>query len=104
MRSPRHSYRRRRPDDDRQSQMPLDGRPAFLWRLALKMLFQRVHRAVCLVAGSVCPQSDRSIFRSAKDGEWNWIGPYIEEKSVPIARPAQTTISQEELAMAKTLG
>ena len=46
----------------------LEGRPAFLWRLALKMLFQRVHRAVCLVAGSVCPQSDRSIFRSAKDG------------------------------------
>src|ERR1700757_3234580 len=76
----------------------------FLWRLALKMLFQRVHRAVCLVAGSVCPQSDRSIFRSAKDGEWNWIGPYIEEKSVPIARPAQTTITQEELATARRLG
>ena len=82
----------------------LEGRPAFLWRLALKMLFQRVHRTVCLVSSSVCPQSDRSIFRSAKDGEWNWIGPYIEEKSVPIARPAQTTISPEELAMAKTLG
>jgi len=53
----------------------LEGRPAFLWRLALKMLFQRVHRAVCLVSDSVCPQSDRSIFRSAKDGEWTWSGP-----------------------------
>jgi hypothetical protein len=86
------------------AQDALEGRPAFLWRLVLKMLFQRVHRAVCLVAGSVCSQSDRSIFRSAKDGEWNWIGPYIEEKSVPIAHPAQTTISHEELATAKTLG
>jgi hypothetical protein len=82
----------------------LEGRPTFLWRLVLKLLFQRVHRAVCLVASSVCPQSDPSIFRSAKDGEWNWIGPYIKEKSVPIARPAQTTITQEELAQAKTLG
>jgi hypothetical protein len=82
----------------------LEGRPAFLWRLVLKMLFQRVHRAVCLVAGSVCPQSEPSIFRSAKDGEWNWIGPYIKEKSVPIARPARRTFTQEELALAQKLG
>jgi len=84
--------------------MHLEGRPAFLWRLALKMLFQRVHRAVCLVAGSVCPQSERSIFRSAKDGEWKWIGPYIEEKSVPIEHPARRTFTQGELAMASTIG
>jgi hypothetical protein len=82
----------------------LEGRPAFLWRLVLKLLFQRVHRAVCLVASNVCPESAASIFRSTKDGEWDWIGPYIEEKSVPIAGPAQTTITQEELALAKTLG
>src|SRR5262249_46986093 len=80
------------------------GPPPFLWRLALKMLFQRVHRAVCLVASNVCRESAASIFRSAKDGEWDWIGPYIKEKSVPIAGPAQTTITQEELALAKTLG
>src|SRR5262249_62313988 len=82
----------------------LDGRPPFLWRLALKMLFQRVHRAVCLVASNVCPESAASIFRSAKDGEWNWIGPYIKGKSVPIDGPAHTTITQEKVALAKTLG
>jgi hypothetical protein len=76
----------------------LEGRPAFLWRLVLKFIFQRVHRAVCFVGSSVCPESDPSIFRSAKDGEWNWIGPYVKEKSVPIERPAQ------ELAMANKLG
>src|SRR5262249_55729531 len=30
--------------------------------------------------------------------------PILKEKSVPIAGPAQTTITQEELALAKTLG
>ncbi len=76
----------------------LEGRPGFLWRLVLKLMFQRVHRAVCLVGSYVCPESDPSIFRSARDGEWNWIGPYVKEKSVPIDRPAQTTMTQEELA------
>ena len=82
----------------------LEGRPGFLWRLVLKLMFQRVHRAVCLVGSSVCPESDPSIFRSARDGEWNWIGPYVKEKSVPIDRPAQTTMTQEELAAASKLG
>src|SRR5262249_35835694 len=82
----------------------LEGRPPFLWRLVLKLLFQRVHRAVCFAAGSVCPESDPSIFRSTRDGEWNWIGPYVKEKSVPIYRPAQTTITQQELANARELG
>jgi len=42
----------------------LEGRPAFLWRLALKLIFQRVHRAVCLAGSYVCPESDPSIFRN----------------------------------------
>jgi hypothetical protein len=82
----------------------IEGKPAFLWRLMLKALFQRVHRAACHVARAVCPQSEPSIFRSARDGQWNWIGPYTEEKSVLIDGPPQLTISQEELAAAQKLG
>jgi hypothetical protein len=82
----------------------LEGRPAFLWRLLLKSLFQRVHRAVCLVASPVCPESEPSIYRSPRDGQWNWIGPYIEEKSVPIDRSAQTTLPPHILAAAEKIG
>src|SRR5262245_1313529 len=82
----------------------LESRPAFLWRLALKMLLQGVHRGARLLASNVWPESCASSVRSAKDVEWDWVGPYIKEKSVPIAGPAQTTITQEELALAKTLG
>jgi hypothetical protein len=82
----------------------LEGRPAFLWRILLKSLFQRVHRGVCFVASSICPESEPSIFRSARNGQWNWIGPYIEEKSVPIDRSAQTTIPPHILAMAEKMG
>jgi hypothetical protein len=86
------------------AQDSLEGQPAFLWRLVLKSLFQHVHRTVCLVANSVCPESEPSIFRSARDGQWNWIGPYVAEKSVPIDRSAQTTITPEEFEMAQRLG
>src|SRR5262249_58699615 len=72
----------------------LEGRPPFLWRLALKMLFQRVHRAVCLVASNVCPGSAASIFRSAKDGEWGWVRPYIKGKSGSTSGPGPTQITQ----------
>jgi len=82
----------------------IEGKPAFLWRLLLKSLFQRVNRAVCLVASDVCPESEPSIFRSTRDGQWNWIGPYTDEKSVLIDHPAQMTISPEELATAQKLG
>jgi hypothetical protein len=82
----------------------LEGRPAFLWRLLLKSLFQRVHRAVCLVASPVCPESEPSIYRSPRDGQWNWIGPYIEEKSVPVDRSAQTTLPPHILAAAEKIG
>jgi hypothetical protein len=82
----------------------IEGKPAFLWRLLLKSLFQRVHRAVCRVASDVCPESEPSIFRSARDGQWNWIGPYTEERSVLIDGPPQLTIGQEELATAQKLG
>src|SRR5262249_40202123 len=82
----------------------LSGQPAFLWRLVLKMLFQRVHRAVCFVASYVFPESDPAIFRSARDGQWNWIGPYTNERSVPIEGSAQTTMTEEELAKARELG
>src|SRR5207237_10928897 len=82
----------------------IEGKPAFLWRLLLKSLFQRVHRAVCLVASDVCPQSEPSIFRSARDGQWNWIGPYTDVKAVLIDALPQLTISQEEFATAQKLG
>jgi hypothetical protein len=59
---------------------------------------------VCRVASDVCPESEPSIFRSARDGQWNWIGPYTEERSVLIDGPPQLTIGQEELATAQKLG
>ncbi len=86
------------------AQEALDGHFAFLWRLGLKFLFQRVHRALCYSAPFVCSESEPSIFRSAHDGQWNWIGPYVAEKAVPFDRSAQKSIAPEELEKAKDLG
>jgi hypothetical protein len=82
----------------------LKGEIAFLWRLALKTLFQRVHHALCAVARNACPGTEPAIFRSAKDGQWNWIGPYIPERSVPIDRSQQKTIAPDELSRVGELG
>jgi hypothetical protein len=81
----------------------LEGKPAFLWRLTMKMLFQRIHQFLCAVP-SVCPETEPSIFRSTRDGQWNWIGPYIAEKAVPIDQTAQKTITREEFETAKNMG
>jgi hypothetical protein len=81
----------------------LEGRPAFLWRLTMKMLFQRIHRILC-AAPFICPESRPAIFRSAIDGQWNWIGPYIAEQAIPIDRSVQQTIAPEEFETAKGLG
>jgi hypothetical protein len=87
------------------AQEALDGRPAFLWRLALKFLFQRVHRVLCFSAPFVCSESEPVIFRSARDGQWNWIGPYIAERAVPVDETAQKwTIKPEEFERARDLG
>jgi hypothetical protein len=82
----------------------LEGRSEYLWRLILKAAFQRVHRTVCLVASGVCPESNRAIFRSAKDGEWNWIGPYIAERAVPLDRSTQLIINETQFREAKDIG
>ncbi len=82
----------------------LEGRPAFLWRLALKMLFQRVHRTVCPVARQACPGSEASIFRSARDGQWYWVGPMVRDLAVPLDRSTQRPIAPEDLSQAKDLG
>jgi hypothetical protein len=61
-----------------------EGKPAFLWRLTLKMMFQRAHRVLCAAASFLCRESEPSIFRSARDGQWDWIGPYVAERTIPI--------------------
>jgi hypothetical protein len=81
----------------------LEGRPAFLWRLTLKTLFQRVHRVLC-AAPYICSQGQPAIFRSAIDGQWNWIGPYTEERAVPVDRVGDRTLSSDEFERAKELG
>jgi hypothetical protein len=81
----------------------LDGRPGFLWRLAMKTLFQRIHRVLCAMP-FICPESEPVIFRSTRDGQWNWIGPYIAERAIPIDRSLQKTIAPEEFETAKALG
>jgi len=84
------------------AQDTLEGRAVFLWRLVLKMLFQRVHHAVCSVAR--CPEAEPSIFRSAKDGQWNWIGPYVADRSVAIDCSVQQKMTPEALSKAADLG
>jgi len=81
----------------------IGGGPGYLWRLTLKMAFQRVHRTICR-AVPLCPESEPSIFRSATDGQWNWIGPYIEEREVPIDQEIKERLPQFEIERAKTIG
>jgi len=81
----------------------IEGGPRYLWRLTLKMAFQRVHRIICR-AVPLCPESEPSIFRSATDGQWNWIGPYAEEREVPIDQEIKERVPQFEIERAKTIG
>ena len=81
----------------------IEGGPGYLWRLMSKMAFQRVHRIICR-AVPLCPESEPSIFRSATDGQWNWIGPYIEEREVPIDQEIKERLPQFEIERAKTIG
>jgi hypothetical protein len=75
----------------------------YLWRLTLKMAFQRVHRVICRVV-PLCPESEPSIFRSATDGQWNWIGPYFKEREVPVDQEIKERLPQFEIERAKTIG
>jgi hypothetical protein len=86
------------------AQEALDGHFGFLWRLGLKFMFQRVHRAVCYSVPSICPENEPAIFRSARDGEWNWIGPYTPERAVPFDRSGRRLIAAEEFEKAKQIG
>jgi len=72
----------------------LDGKPAYLWRLLLKMLFQRVHPVVCATVR--CGENQGSIFRSRRDGEWAWIPYFVEERAMPL-NPSQTPVSGESV-------
>jgi len=81
----------------------IEGGPGYLWRLMSKMAFQRVHRIICR-AVPLCPESEPSIFRSATDGQWNWVGPYIEEREVPVDQEIKERLSQFEIERAKPIG
>src|ERR1700756_5462700 len=81
----------------------IEGRPGYLWRLMLKMAFQRVHRIICR-AVRLCPESEPSIFRSATDGQWNWVGPYIEEREVPVDQEIKQRLPQDHIERAKVIG
>jgi hypothetical protein len=80
----------------------IEGGPGYLWRLMSKMAFQRVHRIICRLP--LCPESEPSIFRSATDGQWNWIGPYFEEREVPVDPETEQLPPQFEIERAKTIG
>jgi hypothetical protein len=75
----------------------LAGKPDFVWRLTMKMMFQRVHRFLCAIAPFICAESEPSIFRSARNGQWNWIGPYVAERTIPIDYAAARTVTPEIL-------
>jgi hypothetical protein len=80
----------------------IEGGPKYLWRLMQKMAFQRVHRIICRSV-PLCPESEPSIFRSATDGQWNWIGPYFEEREVPIDQNNEH-LPQDVIYFAKIIG
>jgi hypothetical protein len=67
-------------------QEAINGRPEFLWRSLLKMLFQRVHRTVCFIPWHACRESDRGTFRSARNGQWN--ESQVVRTSIPVTPPA----------------
>src|SRR5262249_52996082 len=81
----------------------IEGGPRYLWRLMSKMAFQRVHRIICR-AVPLCPESEPSIFRSATDGQWNWIGPYAEEREVPVDPETEQLLPRFEIERAKIIG
>jgi hypothetical protein len=81
----------------------IEGGPRYLWRLVLKMAFQRVHLIICR-AVPLCPESEPSIFRSAKDGQWNWVGPYMEEREVPNNQEFKERLPQYHIDRAKIIG
>jgi hypothetical protein len=81
-----------------------EGKPAFLWRLTPKMMFQRVHRILCSAAPFLCRESEPSIFRSARDGQWNWIGPYVAERTIPIDPATQKALALERLEASRQWG
>jgi hypothetical protein len=81
----------------------IEGGPSYLWRLMSKMAFQRVHRIICR-AVPLCPESEPSIFRSATDGQWSWIGPYFEEREAPVDPETEKLPPQFEIERAKTIG
>jgi hypothetical protein len=81
----------------------IEGGPRYLWRLMSKMAFQRVHRIICR-AVPLCPESEPSIFRSATDGQWNWVGPYTEERDVLVGQEVKDRLPQYHIERAKTIG
>jgi hypothetical protein len=81
----------------------IEGGPRYLWRLMSKMAFQRVHRIICR-AVPLCPESEPSIFRSATDGQWNWVGPYTEERDVPVDQEIKERLPQYHIERAKIIG
>jgi hypothetical protein len=86
-----------------QAKDAIEGGPRYLWRLMSKMAFQRVHRIICR-ALPLCPQSEPSIFRSATDGQWNWVGPYTEEREVPVDQEIKERVPEFEIERAKPIG
>jgi len=45
---------------------------------------QRLQRAVCPTFPSLCSPPFRTIYRSAKTGQWKWLGSYFPEQSIPL--------------------
>src|SRR5262249_2933453 len=88
----------------RPAQDAIEGRPEYLFRLVVKMLFQRVHRAVCFIRWHACAERDRGTFRSAEDGQWNWIDPRVARRSIPVPPAGGDALTPEMIDNAKVVG
>ena len=73
-----------------------------LWWSLMKAAFQYLQPVACSLIR--CPDTVQSIFRSRRTGAWDWIGHYVEDKSVPIDAAKQRPTLPAALSDAVTIG
>jgi hypothetical protein len=80
----------------------LESRSGVLWPSLLKAAFQYLQPIACSVVR--CPDTEPSFFRSRRTGAWDWIGHYVENKSVPIDASTRVPLPAAEFADAVAIG
>ena len=74
------------------------------WRFAKLFGLQRLQRAICPSHPSFCAPPNRTIYRSAKTGQWKWQGSYYPEQSIAFNELLHSEFSENEFKVAIDLG